>query len=211
MAGVEDLVVACQAMGVDEQSVLDAVRAVPRTAYVPSRSARHAYIDEPVPIPHRQVTSQPSLCARMVQALKLSGSSTVLEIGTGYGYQTALLARLVEHVVTVERWPRLVDSAHANLNGQGVTNVTVVLGDGTEGVPEHAPYDGIVVSAAFPQVPIPLVEQLREGGRVVQPIGPGGTEEVTCFQGTPSGLVLRERLVLASFVRLQGRHAYHDL
>jgi protein-L-isoaspartate(D-aspartate) O-methyltransferase len=204
----EHLVEAARGVGVDDPRVLEAIRAVPRTAFVPPEYVLSANTDRPIPIPRQQVTTQPSLSARMIQALGLTGDEHVLEIGTGYGYQTALLGRLADFVTTVERWPDLAARARRNLAGQGIDNVHVVEGDGTEGVPEEAPYDAVLVSAAFPEVPRPLVEQLRPGGHLVQPIGAGGDEQVLLFQRTPEGLVQRERLCAARFVRLRGRHGY---
>jgi protein-L-isoaspartate(D-aspartate) O-methyltransferase len=195
-------------VGVDDPRVLDALRVLRRAAFVQPDYAESAYDDKPIPIPHEQVTTQPSLSASMVQALRLTGDEYVLEIGTGYGYQTALLARLAAFVTSIERWSDLATRAHRNLVGEGISNVRVVEGDGTEGVATHAPYDAVVVSAAFPQVPRPLVDQLRLGGRLVQPIGPGGADQVILFERTPEGLVERERLLPARFVRLYGRHGY---
>jgi protein-L-isoaspartate(D-aspartate) O-methyltransferase len=154
------------------------------------------------------VTTQPSLSARMLQGLRLTGTEQVLEIGTGYGYQTALLAELTFFVTSIERWPDLADTARRHLAAQKITNVRVLEGDGTEGVPQTAPYDAILVSAAFPEVPEPLVSQLRIGGRLVQPIGPGGTERVTVFQRSPDGLISLEVVSHARFVRLYGQHGF---
>jgi protein-L-isoaspartate(D-aspartate) O-methyltransferase len=207
---VDDLVEAIRQAGIQDPAVLDAVRAVPRAGFVPPDQADWAYADAPVPIPHDQVTTQPSLSARMVEALRLTGADRVLEVGTGYGYQTALLARLAASVTTIERWPDLAAQARKNLARHGVHNVQVLNGDGTEGVPEHAPYDAVLVSAAFPEVPSPLVEQLRPGGRLVQPIGAGGREDVVLFERTPEGLARRAVLCPARFVRLYGRHGYPD-
>ncbi|WJY54185.1 protein-L-isoaspartate(D-aspartate) O-methyltransferase [Streptomyces chengbuensis] len=206
--GPEDLVRAARAAGVRDERVLEALRRVPRDAFVPRAEAGSAYRDAPVPLPHGQVTTQPSLVALMVEALGLTGGERVLEIGTGYGFQTAVLARLAGEVVSVERLPDVAGRARRRLARAGIGNVSVSTGDGTLGVPERAPYDAVVVSAAFPEVPGPLVGQLRTGGRLVQPIGPGGREQVRQYERTPRGLVLRRTVVSARFVRLYGVHGY---
>jgi protein-L-isoaspartate(D-aspartate) O-methyltransferase len=142
----------------------------------------------------------------MVEALALTGDERVLEVGTGYGWQTALLARLAGRVFSVERFADLAETARRHLAGYG--NVTVVVGDGSAGLPELAPFDAILVAAAFPRVPEPLAEQLAEGGRLVQPIGPGGAEDVVLFEKR-DGEFRRVRSVSgAHFVRLYGKHAF---
>ena len=196
--------------GVRDERVLSAIAAVPRDRYVPSERADLADRDIPLPIPRGLVTTQPSLVARMVEALALRGGERVLEIGAGYGYQTALLARLAGRVWAVERWPDLAAAARANLARDAVANAEVVVGDGTLGLPEHAPYDGIVVAAAFPEVPPPLADQLAAGGRLVQPIGRGGRETVMLFVRTERGLERRATVSGAHFVRLVGRHAFAE-
>jgi protein-L-isoaspartate(D-aspartate) O-methyltransferase len=208
VGGLEMLVTAARRAGVADPRVLDAMRRVPRAAFVPLDQVGLAYDDQPVPIPHRQVTTQPSLSARMVQALRLAGSEHVLEVGSGYGYQTALLAMLASFVTSIERWPELAEHARRNLAAQDITTAQVVDGDGTEGLPAAAPYDAILVSAAFPHVPEPLVSQLRIGGRLVQPIGSGGAEQVTVFQRRAEGLVSSGVVCQARFVRLYVRHGY---
>jgi protein-L-isoaspartate(D-aspartate) O-methyltransferase len=184
------------------------VREVPRANFVPPEFVEQAYLDRPLPIPHGQVTTQPSLSAKMIEALELTGSERVLEVGTGYGFQTALLARLSSFVWSIERWPDVADNARENLARHGVENVEVLAGDGTEGLKDHAPYDAILVSAAFPSVPPPLAEQLRVGGRLVQPIGWGGQEAVILFEKGTEGLVRRRTVTGAHFVRLYGAHAF---
>ena len=203
-----DLVAASGAHGVRDPRLLEAIAAVPRAQFVPPDLAAHAYQDAPLPIPHGQVTTQPSLVTQMVEALELSSSDRVLEIGTGFGWQTAVLARLAGEVWSVERWEDIARTARTHLERHNVYNATVVVGDGSAGLPEHAPYDAILVAAAFPQVPAPLVEQLAEGGRLVQPIGLGGVDEVVLFERR-GGVLERRRLVTgAHFVRLYGEHGF---
>jgi protein-L-isoaspartate(D-aspartate) O-methyltransferase len=206
--GPEDLVVAARAADVRDRRVLAAIRSTPRDAFVPARYAAKAYADQPIPITHGQVTSQPSLIAAMVAALDLTGTETVLEIGTGYGYQTALLARLADQVISIEMWPDMVTCAQDNLAGQHIGNVVVIEGDGSQGAPGHAPFDAIIISAAFPSVPPPLTAQLAGGGRLVQPIGPGGGEDVVLYHKTGDGLDRGRVLTAASFVRLHGQYGY---
>ena len=208
MSTPEDLVRAVVATGTRDPGLLAALRAVPRADFVPSDLADQAYFDRPLPIPNGQVTTQPSLVAKMIEALGLTGSERVLEVGTGYGFQTALLAQLSTFVYSVERFPDVAETARENLARHGVANVDVVVGDGTKGLPEHAPYDAILVSAAFPRVPPPLEEQLAPGGRLVQPVGPGGEEEVILFERGSQGLVPRQNITGAHFVRLYGAHAF---
>jgi protein-L-isoaspartate(D-aspartate) O-methyltransferase len=207
-SGPDQLARAAEAVGVDDVRVLDALRHVPRAAFVSAAVAGRAYLDRPLPIPHGQVTTQPSLVAMMVEALALTGSERVLEIGTGHGFQSAILARLAGFVWSVERWEDIAATARANLARHGVENIAVLVGDGSEGLPEHAPYDAILVSAAFPAVPDPLVAQLAEGGRLVQPIGRGGRETVTLFESRGGRLLRRRAVTGARFVPLYGKHGY---
>ena len=196
--------------GVRDPRLLDALRAVPRADFVPANLAEQAYENKPLPIPHGQVTTQPSLVARMVEALGLAGSERVLEVGAGYAWQTALLARLCGFVWAVERFGDVAEAARENLARFGVTNAEVVAVDGTKGLPEHAPYDAILVAAAFPSVPRPLEEQLAAGGRLVQPVGPGGREEVVLFEKGTRGFVRRRTIAWARFVRLHGANAFPE-
>jgi protein-L-isoaspartate(D-aspartate) O-methyltransferase len=203
---LDALVAAAQEAGVRDERVLAAIAAVPRSEFVPPEYADRADADAPVPIPHEQVTTQPSLVARMVEALALEGDERVLEIGTGYGWQTALLARLAREVFSIERFADLAEAARAALADR--ENVVIVVGDGSAGLPEHAPFDAILVAAAYPSVPPPLAEQLAEGGRLVQPLGPGGAEDVVLF-AKRQGVLDRVRSVTgAHFVRLRGSHGF---
>jgi protein-L-isoaspartate(D-aspartate) O-methyltransferase len=145
-----DLVQVLRAAGIRDRRVLAAFGKIPRARFVPPAAVDEAYLDAPVRIPHGQVTTQPSLIAAMVAALGLTGSERVLEVGTGLGFQTAILAELAREVVSVERFPDLATQARANLAAVGLARVRVVVGDGTLGVPEHAPYQAIVVAAAAP-------------------------------------------------------------
>jgi protein-L-isoaspartate(D-aspartate) O-methyltransferase len=202
----EDLVRVLRTEGIRDRRVLAAFRAVPRAGFVPPAAAGQAYVDAPIRIPRGQVTTQPSLIAAMVAALELRGGERVLEVGTGLGFQTAILALLAREVVSVERFADLAEQARANLAAAGLGHVTVVVGDGTLGVPEHAPYQAIVVAAAAPRIPPPLIEQLAPGGRLVHPVGPGGHEQVTAFHQEADRLVADARLTPARFVPLVGVH-----
>jgi protein-L-isoaspartate(D-aspartate) O-methyltransferase len=197
-----------RAKGIGDERLLQAVASVPRIGFVPPAHSKRAYRDEPIPIGHDQVTTQPSLIAAMLEALALQGDERVLEVGTGHGFQTALLARLASRVFSIERIPDLADAARRNLDRQGIENAVVVVGDGTAGLPEEAPFGAIAVSAAFTSVPQPLSAQLRDGGRLVQPIGFGGADEVTLFVRRGDALDRRARVIPAHFVKLYGDHAF---
>ena len=188
--------------------MLGAIAEVPRADFVAAEHVDRADRDEPLPIPRGQVTTQPSLVARMVEALELDGDERVLEVGTGYGFQTALLARLAREVVSVERFADVAERAREHLELHGVRNVEVRVGDGSAGVPERAPFDAILVSAAFTEVPDPLAEQLAVGGRLVQPLGPGGQDLVIAFEREADGLERVADVTWAHFVKLYGEHGF---
>lgn len=208
MGTPEDLVAAVRSAEVRDERLLAAILETPRAGFVEAEAVERAYADAPLPIAHAQVTTQPSLVARMVEALELTGDERVLEIGTGSGWQTALMARLGGFVWSIERWSDLAEAARQRLERLGVENAEIVIGDGTRGLPEHAPYDAILVSAAFPSVPRPFASQLADGGRLVQPIGRGGAEEVVLFEREGDLLARRRMVTGAHFVRLVGRHGF---
>jgi protein-L-isoaspartate(D-aspartate) O-methyltransferase len=164
--------------GIRDQRVLAAMSHVPRHEFVSADYRDQIYEDHPIPIGEGQTISQPYIVAIMLQALALKVSDVVLEIGTGSGYVTALLAELSVQVYSVERHASLARTAHATLARLGYTNVEVLIGDGGNGFADRAPFDAIVVSAAAPQIPPPLFDQLREGGRMVVPVGPAQAQEL---------------------------------
>jgi protein-L-isoaspartate(D-aspartate) O-methyltransferase len=201
------LVEALEANGIADRAVLRAFESVPRHFFVPAAVRHRAYEDSPLPIGNGQTISQPSVHARYLELLQLKGSEKVLEIGTGSGYQTALLAQLAAQVFTVERIAPLLESAREVLAQLNVRNVSFLLGDGTLGWRDYAPYDAILVSAAAPEVPQPLFEQLAEGGRLLIPLG--GRDVQTLYFGTRKGekLELKE-IYPVRFVPLLGAHGW---
>jgi protein-L-isoaspartate(D-aspartate) O-methyltransferase len=181
------LVTEARSAGVTDPRVLQALTDVPRRRFVPSGFEHLADVDAPVPIACGQTTSQPSLIALMVEALELGPEARVLEIGTGLGYQAAILATLAAHVWTIEWWPALAAQAEENLSSIGARNVSVVVGDGRAGLLEHAPFDGIVVAARADEVPPALIAQLSRHGRLVIPVGPPGAEHCAVLTRSDSG------------------------
>jgi protein-L-isoaspartate(D-aspartate) O-methyltransferase len=191
------------------ERVVDAFRKVAREDFVPERARDEAYADRPVGIPEQQTTSQPSLIARMIDAMSLSNGDRVLEVGTGYGFQTALLMHLADSVFSIERHEQLAAAARANLARVGLDGSRIVVGDGWLGLPGEAPFDAIIVSAAASEIPQALAEQLAEGGRLVIPLAEAMGDEVTLFVKR-EGELERVRVVTpARFVPLvhdEGRH-----
>jgi protein-L-isoaspartate(D-aspartate) O-methyltransferase len=193
--------------GIRDARVLDAMTRVPRHEFVAPEFRAQAYDDHPLPIGEEQTVSQPYIVAAMLESLALEPSATVLEVGTGSGYQTALLAELAQRVFSVERLAGLAESAADRLARLGYGNVTVVVGDGSLGLPEHAPYDAIVVSAAAPKIPQPLFDQLQEGGRMIIPVGPAYGQELQ-FVRKQEGLAASTSLDACRFVPLIGEQGY---
>jgi protein-L-isoaspartate(D-aspartate) O-methyltransferase len=174
--------------GICNERVLTAMSRVPRHEFVDQRYASQAYDDNPLPIGEGQTISQPYIVALMLELLDPAPDHSILEIGTGSGYQTALLAKLARHVYTIERHPALAAAAQATVERLGYSNFTLEIGDGSAGLPANAPYDGIIVAAASPRLPQMLFDQLKEGGRMVIPIGPPEAQDlqlVTKTEGKP--------------------------
>jgi protein-L-isoaspartate(D-aspartate) O-methyltransferase len=193
--------------GISDLSVLRAFEMTPRHVFVPSGVAHRAYEDSALPIGSGQTISQPSVHARYLQEIGFTGKETVLEIGTGSGYQTVLLAHLAERVFSIERIGALLDRARDAIRLSGVHNVSLLAGDGTLGWPQFAPYDAILVSAGAPDVPKPLVEQLAERGRLLIPVGTRENQELCVY--TKRGNTLEQRgLADVRFVPLIGAHGW---
>lgn len=193
--------------GIRDLAVLRAFAETPRHLFVPDAVRHRAYENAALPIGAGQTISQPFTQARTLEALRLRGTEKVLEIGTGSGYQTALLSRLVALVFTVERVHALALAAQQALRAAGAGNVSVLLGDGTLGWSAYAPYDAVLVAAGGPEVPQPLLEQLAPGGRLLIPLGAKDAQELTMIERAPDGL-RRRSLGDARFVPLVGEHGF---
>lgn len=190
-----------ESRGVKDPRVLAAMRATPRHLFVPTELRGQAYEDHPLPIGHGQTISQPYIVAVMTELLDIRPESKVLEIGTGSGYQTAVAARLASHVYSIEIVPELARSATALLAKLGIRNVTVRQGDGYQGWPEHAPFDRIIVTAAPPEIPAKLVEQLKAGGKMVIPVGKSPLDqELLVVDKLPDGKIRRRSVFPVRFV-----------
>ena len=192
-----------EARGVVNPRVLAAMRAVPRHRFVPERYRDYAYADHPLQIGHGQTISQPYIVALMTELLDPQPSDRVLEVGTGSGYQAAVLSVLVAKVHSIEIVPELADQARRDLAANGYENVDVVTGDGYRGLPEHAPFDGIIVTAAPEKIPQPLVDQLALGARMVIPVGLG-VQELGVLERTERG-VTRRSVLPVRFVPMTGK------
>ena len=193
--------------GIKDQAVLEVMAKVPRDQFVAQRDRAMAYEDQPLAIGEGQTISQPYIVALMLQVLSVRPGDKVLEIGTGSGYQTALLAELTQQVYSIERHPRLAETARATLEGLGYRNISLSIGDGSAGLPEMAPFDVIVVSAAAPRIPAALVEQLKEGGRMIVPVGPAAAQELQLVR-KQGGLPVVTHLDACRFVPLVGVQGY---
>ena len=186
-----------------DERVMAAMAKVPRENFVREPDRYRAFVDGPLPIGHGQTISQPYIVALMTDLLEPRPDSIVLEVGTGSGYQTAVLAELVRQVYSIEIIGALASTAEERLQGLGYENVTVRHGDGYHGWPEYAPFDGIIVTAAAPQIPPPLVEQLKPGGRLVIPVGDaGGVQELMLVEKRGDGSVASRSILMVAFVPL---------
>ncbi|MCF8080013.1 MAG: protein-L-isoaspartate(D-aspartate) O-methyltransferase [Desulfobacterales bacterium] len=194
-----------QRRGVKDPAVLAAMEQVPREAFVPERLREVSYQDSPLPIGEGQTISQPFIVARMIERLELTPEDTVLEIGTGSGYGAAILSRIANTVYTVERHASLAEAAREKLEKLGYDNIHVVVGDGSLGWPEHAPYDAIVGTAGAPKIPEPLKEQLAFGGRLVLPVGTIPEQQVLIrLRKTAEDRFEQEEMEAVRFVPLVG-------
>jgi protein-L-isoaspartate(D-aspartate) O-methyltransferase len=198
-----------QARGIRDVRVLDAMRDVPRHRFVSAALRSMAYDDRPLAIGESQTISQPYMVGIMTELLAPAAHHRVLEIGTGSGYQTAILSRLASRVISIERHPALAAAARQTLGDLGITNVLVHVRDGTEGMPSEAPFDRILVTAGAPAVPEPLTAQLADGGRLVIPVGPSGWQRVIIVERQGDRLDQREGDACV-FVPLIGRYGWED-
>jgi protein-L-isoaspartate(D-aspartate) O-methyltransferase len=201
------LVETLQAGGIRDLAVLRAVDITPRHLFVPTGVRHRAYEDSALPIGNGQTISQPSVHARYLELLHLTGKERVLEIGTGTGYQTALLSHLAAQVFSIERVPALYEQARDVLRQLDVRNVSMLLGDGTIGWREYAPYDAILVSAGAPDVPNPLIDQLAEGGTLLIPLGTRDEQTLVSLERR-NGAIIRRDIAPVRFVPLLGTHGW---
>ena len=199
-----------EARGITDRRVLAAFERVPRETFVTRNERIEAYDDRPLPIGEGQTISQPYIVALTVQSLGLRGTERVLEVGTGSGYEAAILSELAQEVFSVERLPRLARFARENLARGGFSGVRVRVDDGTLGWPEHAPFDAIAVSAGAPSVPRPLLEQLAVGGRLVIPVGPEEAQTLVRVTQTAHGVFDEEELSSVRFVPLVGAEGWPE-
>ncbi len=195
--------------GIKDPRVLEAMRAVPRDRFIPAELADHAYDDAPLPIGEGQTISQPYMVALMCEVSQLSGSERVLEVGTGTGYEAAVLSRLAAQVYTIECLPHLHDRACVILQGLGIGNVFLRLGDGSFGWPDEAPFDVVIVSAATPGIPTTLLGQLKSEGRLVAPIGEEELQTLVRISRV-HGHWQEEYFGECRFVKMTGKHGFPD-
>jgi protein-L-isoaspartate(D-aspartate) O-methyltransferase len=201
---VEDQIIT---RGISNPRILAAMRQIPRHFFIPPPYDRSAYEDNPLPIGNGQTISQPYIVALMTDLLSPKPGDRVLELGTGCGYQTAILAALAKHVVTIERIPAVANLARSNLSRLGIANIKMIVGDGTTGYPAGAPFNAILITAATPQIPPLLINQLEEGGRLVAPVGSRDLQELVRISRVGYGTV-ESRHGGVRFVPLIGKHGW---
>jgi protein-L-isoaspartate(D-aspartate) O-methyltransferase len=194
--------------GIKNLGVIEAMRKIPRHLFLDEALWPQAYEDHPLPIGEKQTISQPYIVALMTEALRLTGKEKILEIGSGSGYQTAILAELAEQVYTIERIPTIAKRARKIFDQLQYRNIVITIGDGTSGWKEHSPYDGIIVTAASPSAPRPLFEQLAAGGRLVIPIGDEFNQELMVYEKEDEKEFKEENYGGCRFVKLVGEHGW---
>jgi len=196
--------------GITDERVLSAMRKVRREKFIPDSLRDRAYGNYPLPIGENQTISQPYIVALMTQALSIKSNDKILEIGTGSGYQAAILAELASIVYTIERLETLSNRARTNLYSQGYNNIYLIVGDGTKGLEEYAPYDKIMVTAAAPHVPEPLLSQLANGGKLVIPVGNRFVQDLQLVEKAQNGRIYKSSLGGCRFVPLIGDEGWND-
>jgi len=196
-----------KARGISDEKILQSMREIPRHLFVPEQQRSYSYEDFPLPIGEGQTISQPHIVALMTEMLQLKENDKVLEIGTGSGYQTAILSKTAKEVYTMEKIEHLGLKAEKLFEELGYKNIRVKIGDGTEGWSEYAPYDGIIVTAGSPQIPTPLIEQLSENGRIVIPIGDAFSQDLIVAQKI-KGKLIKKIVCGCVFVPLVGKHGW---
>jgi protein-L-isoaspartate(D-aspartate) O-methyltransferase len=198
-----------EARGVEDRRVLDAMREIPRHRFIPDEFGAAAYHDRPLPIGSGQTISQPYIVGLMTSLLELKQNDKVLEIGAGSGYQAAILSKLARSVISVERLPEIAAKAKGLMQGLGIANVNVVVGDGTLGYAPDAPYDGIIITAASPDIPPPLIDQLADMGRLVAPVGSRDLQQLVRIR-KQGDRISRETFGGVVFVPLLGCHGWQE-
>jgi protein-L-isoaspartate(D-aspartate) O-methyltransferase len=196
--------------GISDKRVLEAFRKVPRHEFVPKELWQNSYNDYPLPIGEGQTISQPYMVALMTEALKLKGSDKVLEIGTGSGYQAAILAELAKEIYSVERLKGLVDKAQRALDSLGYKNINMKVGDGTLGWEEMGPYDGIIVTAGSPAIPESLIKQLKDKGRMIIPVGGNGFGQILTLVEKLDNTIRTSEVCACTFVPLIGKEGWSE-
>jgi len=192
------------------QEIIDFAASLDRSYFIDNENKALAHMNQPLPIGYGQTISQPSLVVEMTQLLSPDNTKSVLEIGTGSGYQTAILARFSQHVYTIERIPELAQSARKKLDALGITNISYSVGDGSIGWPQYAPYDRIIVTAAAQRMPEELVGQLAEGGIMILPMGPRGVQELLKVTRKPGGEIRIQSIEYVRFVELRGKYGWSE-